>query len=115
MIGNDFLRFVENYHGLKSDRVIRFMDDIYLFANDEQVITDDFILIQTLLGDKGLSVNPRKTNRASAEHVKLEREIEKVREDLLQRRRVIISNDYADDGEVESVFRKSPLNDSELD
>lgn len=115
MIGNDFLRFVENYHGLKSEKIIRFMDDIYLFADDEQVVTDDFILIQTLLGDKGLSVNPKKTNRASAAHVKLDNEIDKIRENLLQRRRIIISTDYDDDDEVESLLLKHPLSDAELD
>jgi len=31
MIGNDFLRFVDNHHGLKSSQLLRFMDDFYLF------------------------------------------------------------------------------------
>jgi len=114
MIGNDFLRFIENYHGLKSDKIIRFMDDIYLFADDEQIVTDDFILIQTLLGDKGLSVNPKKTNRVSAEHVKLEKEIDKIRERLLKRRRVIISTGYDDDEDATSTMLKHPLSDDEL-
>ncbi|MEZ0000856.1 RNA-directed DNA polymerase [Sinorhizobium fredii] len=82
MIGNDFLRFVDNYHGLRSSKIIRFMDDIYLFSDSEQTITDDFILIQTLLGDKGLSINPQKTSRESAQHVRRENQIDAAKEAL---------------------------------
>ncbi|WP_428978598.1 hypothetical protein [Chenggangzhangella methanolivorans] len=44
MIGNDFLRFIDNFHGLKSEVMIRFMDDMYLFDDNEKNITSDFLL-----------------------------------------------------------------------
>jgi hypothetical protein len=114
MIGNDFLRFVENYHGLKSDRIIRFMDDIYLFSNSEQTITNDFTLIQTLLGDKGLSVNPQKTSRTSAQHVNLEKQIDKAKEDLLKKRRIILEIGYGDQTETKEFLLRKPLTREEI-
>lgn len=114
MIGNDFIRFVENYHGLRSSKIIRFMDDIYLFSDNEQIITSDFILIQTILGDKGLSINPQKTNRESAQHVKREREIDAAKEALLKRRRFMIAAGYDDEAEKRAIMLKFPLTDAEL-
>lgn len=114
MIGNDFLRFVDNYHGLKSDRVIRFMDDIYLFSNSEQAIMNDFTLIQTLLGDKGLSVNPQKTSRTSAQHVNLEKQIDKAKEDLLRKRRLILEIGYGDQAETKEFLLRKPLTKEEI-
>jgi len=52
MIGNEFLRFVDTSGQVKSSRLLRFMDDIYLFDNDEQVLIQDFLRIQELLGLK---------------------------------------------------------------
>lgn len=83
MIGNDFLRFINNFYHLKSDRFVRFMDDMYLFSNDERALADDFQLIQRLLGDKGLSVNPSKTARNAASHVNTESEIDDMKKSCL--------------------------------
>ena len=90
MIGNDFLRFVEQFHSLKSKAIVRFMDDFVLFSNSERDLRNDFITIQKLLGDKGLSLNPNKTSDGIHENVKLGGEIEEVRRMLLERRRVMI-------------------------
>jgi hypothetical protein len=114
MIGNDFLRFVENYHGIKSDRVIRFMDDIYLFSNSEQTIMNDFTLVQTILGDKGLSINPQKTSRTSAQHVNLEKQIDKAKEDLLRKRRLILEVGYGDQAETKEFLLRTPLTKEEV-
>ena len=61
LIGSEFLKFVDNSK-LKSDLLLRFMDDFYLFSDSEEVINTDFVLIQQLLGEKGLSLNPAKTS-----------------------------------------------------
>ena len=58
MIGNDFLRFIEQFHGLKSNAVVRFMDDFVLFSDSRRDLRHDFVKIQQLLGEKGLSLNP---------------------------------------------------------
>jgi hypothetical protein len=36
MIGNDFLRFVDNHHALKCKQLLRFMDDFYLFSDNAE-------------------------------------------------------------------------------
>jgi hypothetical protein len=61
MIGSEFLRFVELSGQVKCSQSLRFMDDIYLFDNDLQVLRQDFLRIQGLLGLRALNVNPTKT------------------------------------------------------
>jgi hypothetical protein len=61
MIGSEFLRFVEVSAKVKSAQTLRFMDDIYLFDNDIQVVRQDFIRLQSVLGQRALNVNPTKT------------------------------------------------------
>ena len=62
MIGSSFLRFVDLSGQIKSAQLLRFMDDIYLFDNDEKTLLNDFYRIQELLGIKALNVNPTKTS-----------------------------------------------------
>lgn len=113
MIGNDFLRYVEQFHGLGSGAIVRFMDDFVLFSNSEKRLRNDFVTIQKLLGDKGLSLNPHKTSEGIRENVGLEQEIENVRAQLLQRRRVIMT-DYDGVSEEEIEVAKD-LSDEEMD
>jgi Reverse transcriptase (RNA-dependent DNA polymerase) len=61
MIGAHFLSFVEHSGKLSSDLTLRFMDDIYVFSNLKSEVLSDFMTLQRMLGDKGLSVNPSKT------------------------------------------------------
>jgi hypothetical protein len=61
MIGSEFLRFIELSGQLKSSLTLRFMDDVFLFDNDSQVVRQDFLFIQKLLGQRALNVNPTKT------------------------------------------------------
>jgi hypothetical protein len=63
MIGNDFLRFVDDHHALKSSQMLRFMDDFYFFSDNAEDIRSDFLLVQRLLGEKSLNINPEKTSR----------------------------------------------------
>ena len=102
MIGNDFLRYVEQFHGLKSKAIVRFMDDFVLFSNSRRHLRHDFIVIQKLLGDKGLTLNPDKTSDGIRENVDLENKIEEVRKRLLKRRRIaIVGYDGSSDDEIE--------------
>ena len=111
MIGNDFLRFIDNHHELKSDQFVRFMDDMYIFSNDMQAILDDFQIIQRLLGERGLSVNPQKTTKDAAAHIRMDSEIDAVKTALLQRRRqlIIVGSDGAEGEHVREVMHKWPL------
>lgn len=61
MIGSAFLAFIEANGQLQCSQTYRFMDDIYLFDNSEQVLVKDFLLLQQLLGQFALNVNPTKT------------------------------------------------------
>lgn len=61
MIGNEFLKFVDLYGPLKSKKIVRFMDDITLFDDDPGVLMADFQIIQKLLGQFALNINPSKT------------------------------------------------------
>ena len=113
MIGNDFLRFIEQFHGLRSNAVVRFMDDFVLFSDSRRDLRHDFITIQRLLGEKGLSLNPNKTSDGVRENVELEDAIEDVRIQLLQRRRVVVTDyDGVPDEEVEV---EQDLSEEEMD
>ena len=61
MIGNEFLKFIDLYGPLKSKKVVRFMDDITLFDDDPNILKADFLMIQKLLGQFALNINPSKT------------------------------------------------------
>lgn len=102
MIGNDFLRFVEQHHAVKSDAVVRFMDDFVLFSNSSDRLTEDFYHIQKLLGQKGLSVNPIKTQRDVSSGSEVEKGIDRIKQQLLKKKRQTAKNEYdldADDAE----------------
>lgn len=49
MIGNDFLRFIEDSSSIRATQIVRFMDDVYLFGNDLNALTADFAHVQQLL------------------------------------------------------------------
>ena len=61
MIGNEFLKVVDLSAQLKSSVLVRFMDDFTLFDDDPDVLRQDFLRIQQLLGQFGLNINPSKT------------------------------------------------------
>lgn len=61
MLGNEFLKLVDLSSFLKSAHLIRFMDDFVLFDDSEQLLRQDFVKIQQILGQYGLNVNPAKT------------------------------------------------------
>lgn len=61
MIGNEFIKFIDINRELKSEKIIRFMDDFTILDNSMEVISQDFIRIQQLLGKYGLNINPSKT------------------------------------------------------
>jgi hypothetical protein len=50
MIGAGFLSFVENSGEIKCANTLRFMDDIHLFDNSRELLVNDFLKIQDLMG-----------------------------------------------------------------
>jgi len=112
MVGNDFLRFIEQHHGLKSPALIRFMDDIVIFSNNEEHLWEDFYLIQKLLGEKGLSVNPSKSVFATQSDTDFADDVDDVKAELLKKRRKILVV-YED--VLEEVREQIELDDEEMD
>ena len=114
MIGNDFLRFIEESSFLRSTQIVRFMDDVYLFDDNRDVVVSDFAEVQRLSGLKGLSVNASKTHSDGRPNTDMAEDgIDELKKRLLKRRRKIIITRYDDviEGEVEEEF----LDPEELD
>jgi hypothetical protein len=90
VIGADFLKFIDNSKLLKSDLMLRFMDDIYLFSNNLQKVEHDFIYLQQLAGEKGLSFNNSKTKQGKVDIDSVDNHIEQVRKQLLYCRTALV-------------------------
>jgi len=85
MIGNEFLRFIDDSMQLNCSLLLRFMDDFYIFSDSPQILEQDFIVIQRLLGDKGLSINASKTNKVRASHIRTVEVVSDAKAALLER------------------------------
>lgn len=91
LIGSEFLKFVDNSMKLYCKTSLRFMDDIYLFADSLSEINADLVTVQQLLGEKGLSLNPSKTSYSYEDsQSELADQIDAIKVGLLRMRRVFI-------------------------
>ncbi|WP_343712531.1 antiviral reverse transcriptase Drt5 [Inquilinus sp.] len=113
MIGNDFLRFIEDSSAIRAKKVLRFMDDIYLFGDRLAPLKADFAEAQRILGLKGLSVNGSKTRTDGmplTDHA--DEQISELKKQLLRRRRRLIISHY----DLEPSINKGnpPLNEREI-
>jgi len=61
MLGSHFLNFIDSSELIKSENMIRFMDDFMLFSNSKDSLIKDFQTIQKCLGQKSLNLNTDKT------------------------------------------------------
>lgn len=85
-IGNWFLSFIETSGHLKSPAIIRYIDDIYLFANHSHTVREDVLRLQHILANYSLTLNPDKTRLGSRRDDFEEREIDEVKIRLLKKR-----------------------------
>lgn len=113
ILGANYLKFVDNYPRIESEVYLRFMDDFYLFSNDENKLNRDFILIQRLLGEKGLSINPAKTEIGETADGSIDTKVDAIRSGLLRRRRRIIRSEYFDDIDDDDDTEDEALNPKE--
>lgn len=113
MVGNDFLRFIEQHHNLKSSAIVRFMDDFVLYSDSQEKLFEDFYFIQKLLGQKGLSINPSKTSLTALRGVKVEEEIDQVKVELLIKRRAAFNFLYL--GDFDEAFNAISMTPEELE
>lgn len=89
VIGAEFLKFIDNSVKLKCSLSLRFMDDFYLFSDEESLLIDDFLTIQRLLGEKGLSLNSAKTILGEVGELDVAKEVDDIKASLLRIRRTI--------------------------
>lgn len=117
MIGADFLKNVDAYHKLQCTQMLRFMDDIYLFDDDYEVLEEDFLLLQRYLGDRGFSLNPEKTTWGEGP-LQAKATIDEVKIQLLELRRSALEWEY---GELHQVGAEvaaeetEPLTEEQID
>lgn len=114
MIGNDFIRFIEESHAVRTPLISRFMDDIYMFSDDQDQLRADFSEVQKLLGSKGLSVNPGKTSLTSIRTQEADTNVDELKKKLLARRRKIVSSSLYDEEEEEEVEVALNLSQAEI-
>jgi hypothetical protein len=108
IIGSEFLKFIDNSISIKSQLMLRFMDDYYLFDDKEATINSDFIMIQRMLGEKGLFLNSAKTKIGQVDEINIEKEVDEIKASLLQIRRHFIEVsgieiEYNQDEEYENL------------
>lgn len=113
MIGSQFLSFIENASWLSSELTLRFMDDFYIFSDNYDSVLSDFLTIQRMLGEKGLSINPSKTKIGQIAGLGVEEEVDSVRKLLFNRRLTVVTGSGADFDIVED--EEELLNESDIE
>ncbi len=104
MIGAEFMKFIDNSISIRCSLTLRFMDDIYIFDNDIAKLRLDFINIQRMLGEKGLSVNSSKTTIGTVDQLGISKEIDAIKSSLLMFRRRIIEVSGVGVEDIEEVY-----------
>jgi Reverse transcriptase (RNA-dependent DNA polymerase). len=103
MVGASFLSFLEASNRLRSAQTLRLMDDTWMFDNDPRNLVSDFMLVQALLSDRGLSVNDKKSVVLEGYDAVAEMpaDLDQMKIDLLRKRREELreSEGYGDEDE----------------
>jgi len=111
VLGAAFLHIVDRSSRLRSDVVLRFLDDIHFFSDDEVAIDADLLLVQRILGEKGLSLNSEKTTIGGGSQTNLEAEIEEIKIGLLRARQEWI--EVSGEETEEELIEYDTLNDEQ--
>lgn len=99
-IGNNYLSFCESSFELKSAAIIRFLDDFFFFDDNISVIEQDIIVLQQLLGARGLSLNEGKTKFGSKSSDFEEKKLDSIKKSLLAKREETFSYDESQEENV---------------
>lgn len=114
VLGAEFLRFVDNSYKLQSPLMLRFMDDIHVFADNRDSLTADLLTIQGLLGERGLSLNNAKTFEGDAQSRDIATTVDAMKAGLLQlRRRIFVTADYESD--IVEEYEREPLSEEQVE
>lgn len=88
MIGSAFLNFLENSSRIRCAESVRLMDDFWMFDNELAILIADFLVAQSLLSDRGLSIIEQKSKIVEKSELQLELplNLDEMKIRLLQRR-----------------------------
>jgi len=98
-IGNLYLSFIEDNADLRSPALVRYLDDIYIFANSGQRIELDLYKLQVALSAHNLYLNSAKTDIGTTKASMRLPRINSIRKALLAKRVAAIEAAYGDDPE----------------
>jgi hypothetical protein len=99
MIGSAFLNFLENSSRIRCAESVRLMDDFWMFDNELAILIADFVVAQSLLSDRGLSINEQKSKIVEKSELQLELplNLDEMKIRLLQRRSEELSQSHGYD------------------
>jgi hypothetical protein len=100
---------------LECTLLLRFLDDFYLFDDDEHVLNRDFLRLQQLLGERSLTLNADKTKRDHEVMRLAPGTIDEIKVQLLELRREIVVDEYGKEFEddVDEEEEDEPLTDEQ--
>lgn len=89
MIGSAFLSFLETSTRLRASDTVRLMDDMWLFDDDSNTLVGDFLLVQSLLSERGLAMNDTKSAISGGYDTKddVPHDLDEMKIQLLRKRR----------------------------
>lgn len=85
MLGSHFLSFMDHSELIRSEHMIRFMDDYILFSNSKNTLIQDFQTIQKGLGQKSLNLNSEKTIIFHEREISIEQEVGDIKRKILDK------------------------------
>lgn len=85
MLGSHFLSYIDHSELIKSEQMIRFMDDFMIFSNSKDILIRDFQTIQKSLGQKSLNLNTEKTVLFSDDPISIYAEIDNVKSKIMEK------------------------------
>ena len=112
MLGSHFLSFMDHSELVKSEHMIRFMDDYMLFSNSKDTLIKDFQTIQKGIGQKSLNLNTDKTVLFSEKVFSIDDEIDDIKSKIMEKI-YIDSGSGMDYEEYEEAVRD--LSEEEID
>lgn len=101
VIGNQYLRFLEESRKISAKYSLRFLDDVYLYSDSKARLYRDLLNIQEVLGAHYLALNDRKTMLSSSNEAFGQVRIDDIKKELLHKREKLGGSYDEDDEEVE--------------
>ncbi|QBQ17146.1 antiviral reverse transcriptase Drt5 [Acinetobacter haemolyticus] len=111
MLGSHFLSYIDYSIQIKSEAMIRFMDDFVIASDSKETVTMDFQTIQKLLGQKSLNINSHKTRLYDEASPPIDQALNQIVKEIFERITVFHGSDVGFE-EFESVMR--PLTSEEV-